>query len=233
MSRVWVTRAEPGAAATADRLAMLGHEPWVAPLLAVRPLPGGPISLLGVGALAFTSANGVAAFAARSTERNLPVFAVGAATGGAAWRAGFGQVISAEGDVAALAELIALRIDDLRGAVLAPGPVEAAGDLEGELTARGVEARRLAIYETAVVDPGAETAATLEGIEVVLLHSPKAARALAAWLAGSSAPGLTGLCLSTAVAAPRVGAGLREVRAAATPTEAALLDLLPPARPPP
>ena len=38
--RVWVTRAEPGAARTADRLTALGFTPIVAPLLTLAPLPG-------------------------------------------------------------------------------------------------------------------------------------------------------------------------------------------------
>ena len=61
MSRplVWVTRAQPGAAATAERLRAMGYEPLVAPLLEVRTLPGGPIDLTGVAALAFTSASGI------------------------------------------------------------------------------------------------------------------------------------------------------------------------------
>ncbi len=46
--RIWVTRAEPGAEATAARLRALGHAPLVASLLGVRLLPppdgaaGGP-----------------------------------------------------------------------------------------------------------------------------------------------------------------------------------------------
>ena len=81
---IWVTRAQPGAGATADRLRSMSFEPLVAPLLEVRPLAGGPIDLTGVTALAFTSANGVAAFAVRSEERSMPVFAVGGATAEAA-----------------------------------------------------------------------------------------------------------------------------------------------------
>ena len=81
----------------------LGFEPVVAPLLTVRALGEGPIDLAGVGAIAFTSANAVAAFAARSPARSLPVFAVGESTAAAARSAGFRAVLSTEGDVNALA----------------------------------------------------------------------------------------------------------------------------------
>ncbi|MGI8842005.1 MAG: uroporphyrinogen-III synthase, partial [Caulobacteraceae bacterium] len=118
MKTVWITRAPPGAEATAERVRALGFAPVVAPLLAVRAVGEGPIDLVGVGALAFTSANAVAAFAARSPEGVVPVFAVGEATAAAARAAGFSAVVSADGDVAALAATIAARAGALTGAVL-------------------------------------------------------------------------------------------------------------------
>src|SRR5262245_38438369 len=87
--RIWITRAQPGADVTAERVRALGHEAVVAPLLAVRMIPDVSIDLRGVAALAFTSANGVRAFADASGERGLKVFAVGAATASAARAAGF------------------------------------------------------------------------------------------------------------------------------------------------
>ena len=81
--RVWVTRAEPGASRTAARLGALGFEPVVAPLLTIRTLTP-VIDLSGVAALAFTSVNGVTAFAALNADRDKPVFAVGDATAEAA-----------------------------------------------------------------------------------------------------------------------------------------------------
>lgn len=75
----------------------------VAPMLAIAPT-GAPIALDGIQALLFTSANGVAQFAAQSPERGLPALCVGAMTTEAARRAGFAAT-SAEGDVAALARL--------------------------------------------------------------------------------------------------------------------------------
>ena len=61
--RVWVTRAQPQAEATAARLRAMGLEAVVAPVLETRPIVGARIELTGVDALAFTSAAGVAAFA--------------------------------------------------------------------------------------------------------------------------------------------------------------------------
>ena len=146
--KIWITRAQPAAEATAERVRALGHEALVAPLLAVRALEDAQIDLGGVAALAFTSANGVRAFADLSPERALRVFAVGAATAQAARAAGFKLVLSADGDVEALAEGIGQRRTELRGAVLHPGAAELAGDLMGALERQGVTARQVTLYET-------------------------------------------------------------------------------------
>src|SRR4051812_13210942 len=94
--KIWITRAQPGADVTAERVRALGHDVLVTPLLSVRALPGVHIDLIGVAALAFTSANGVRAFADLTGERNLKVFAVGAATALAARAVGFKTVLSAD-----------------------------------------------------------------------------------------------------------------------------------------
>jgi uroporphyrinogen-III synthase len=227
--RIWVTRASPGAEATAARITAMGLEPLVDPLLEVRDLS--PIvDLTGVAALAFTSVNGVAAFARLDGARDRPVFAVGDRTARAAREAGFAEVASADGDVEALAALILAQAGRLDGTVLHPSALEPAGDLVSPLVAGGLSARRLAVYESLDRDPSPSTLAALDDLETVLLHSPRAARALARWLAKHPAPGLTALCLSAAVAQP-LGAlvqtgQLGGVTSAPHPTETALLDLL-------
>jgi uroporphyrinogen-III synthase len=216
--KVWITRAEPGAGRTAGRLRALGHEPLVAPLLEVHPLPA-VIDLDGVAALAFTSANGVAAFAALSAERALPVFAVGAATAQAARDAGFARATSADGDVAALARRIAAAAP--QGEVLAPGPREPAGDLVGDLAILGVKARAATLYETRPTGTPMP-----EGAEAVLVHSPKAALELARALE-RDAGRLQAYCISEAAAAPLATLPLARLAVAAQPDEASLLALLP------
>ena len=224
--RIWITRAQPGADVTAERVRAMGHDAIVAPLLAVRVLPDVNVELHGVAALAFTSANGVRAFADVSGERGLKVFAVGAATAQAARAAGFKSVLSADGDVEALAEGIAARRGELRGAVLHPGALEPAGDLAGALEKQGVEARRLILYETAPVDLGNAEAEALGRSDAVLLHSPRAAQVLARLLKAHPAPELRALGLSKAVVKP-----LARTRMAAKvfppfPLESALLNLI-------
>jgi uroporphyrinogen-III synthase len=226
MSRVWITRAQPGADATAARVRDLGLQPLVEPLVEVRPLAPGPLDFDGVGALAFTSANAVRAFAPRSPRRDLPVFVVGAATAAAARAAGFEDVRSADGDVRVLGELVASRWSASDGAVLHPSAAEPAGDLVGALMAAGLKARRLAMYETVARSPQPTLFEALPGIRFVLAHSPRGARALADVLERCSAPHLRVLCLSAAVAAPLAVAGLALVESAPAPREEALMELL-------
>ncbi|MES2834893.1 MAG: uroporphyrinogen-III synthase [Pseudomonadota bacterium] len=210
--RVWVTRAEPGAARTAVRLTALGFEPLVAPVLAIRPLSPA-IDLTDIAALAFTSVNGVAAFAARIPERDRPVFTVGDATAQAARDAGFTDVRSAAGDIHALAALIAAAA---LGPVLAPGAAEPAGDLAALLEGKA-EVRALAVYEAVETDIPAPA-----GFDAVLVHSPRASRALAmhAWALDDR----LAVAISAAAAALLEDLGLREIRIASAPTEAALLQ---------
>jgi uroporphyrinogen-III synthase len=224
--KIWITRAQPGADATAERVRALGHEAVIAPLLAVRALPDVQIDLSGVAALAFTSANGVRCFADISPERAIRVFAVGAATAQAARAAGFKLVLSADGDVEALAEGIGQRRGELRGAVLHPGAVDLAGDLAGALERQGVEARRLTLYETLPLKLETEAASQLVTSDAVLLHSPRAAQVLAALVKAHPAPKLRALGLSKAVVKPLARAKLAARVFPSMPLEGALLNLI-------
>ncbi|MGH6986700.1 MAG: uroporphyrinogen-III synthase [Caulobacteraceae bacterium] len=215
MKTVWITRILPGARETAERVETLDWKAVVQPLLEGRELAG-EVELSGIGALAFTSAAGVRAFAARSEERELPVFAVGTGTARTAREAGFSSVVSAEGDVVALARLIEAARGEIAGEILAPGAAEPAGKL--------APARRLALYETrpAPLPEGFEE--TLDRFDAALLHSPRAARRLAEILRSAKGRPALILCLSPAVAEPL--AGLAGLAVAEAPSEEALLRLL-------
>ncbi len=220
---VWITRARPGATATAERVEALGFTPIVDPLLALERVDA-EIDLSHVTALAFTSTNGVEAFARLSDERGLPVFAVGRATAKAAHDEGFATVASADGDVEDLCKLIAAGAS---GAVLWAGAREPAGDLVGMLRDRGVVARGVTVYETIERAPSAETLARLGAPLTVLLHSPRAARILAGLLRQHAVSAPRCLCLSEAVAAPLAGVvEPTSVTFAPRPDETALLALL-------
>jgi uroporphyrinogen-III synthase len=190
-------------------------------LLEVRPLDA-VVDLEGVTALAFTSRNGVDAFARLSPELNLPVFTVGDATAEAAGAWGFEDVRSADGALGDLADLLIAEAPR-KGMLLVPGALEPAGDLPALLAGR-IRARALPVYET-VETGGASPAA----FDAVLIHSARAARALRE---RGSFSGARAVALSESVAnALGDGAGL-EIRIASAPDESALIEALgKPARP--
>lgn len=223
---IWITRAQPGADATAARVRALGHTAFVAPLLAVKTFEDASVDLTGVGALAFTSANGLRAFTQLCPDRSLQVFAVGAATAQAAREAGFKRVLSADGDVAALADGIAARRGEIVGAVLHPGAAELAGDLAGALERARVEVRALTLYDTAPRRLKPDQLERLPQVDVALVHSAKAAKALAAVLKSHPQPHLRVLGLSKAVIKPLARTKVSNKTFAPFPLEAALLNLI-------
>jgi uroporphyrinogen-III synthase len=221
--RVWVTRTQPGADATAARLRDLGHQPIVSPVLEVRPLtPFFEFDPSDVEALAFTSRNAVDAFTAQRPDfQSLPVFAVGDATAAAARAAGYDNVQSAAGDVEALARLIAMARPRI---VLHPTAREPASEVVRLLNGPEIEARSVAVYEAVAAEP-LTALAQLDTIDAVLIHSPNGARQVAACIAPAQASPLFA-CISEAAAAPLRAAGHEKVRWAPFPDEAALLKLL-------
>ncbi|WP_392355031.1 uroporphyrinogen-III synthase [Brevundimonas sp. LF-1] len=171
-----------------------------------------------VAVLALTSPNGVEAFAPLIPRfRDHPVFAVGDATAEAARAAGFADVRSAAGDIHALARLIAAEAPP--GPLLAPGAREPAGDLPALLPDRPVQ--RLPVYaafETHAPAPGA--------FDAVMLHSPRAARALATDLPRAASSGRLAVCISDAAAAPLRPFDFTQIRIAAAPDEPSMLSAL-------
>ena len=231
--RLLVTRPLDESQALAERLEARGHQAAIEPLLTIAPDLFAPLSLEGVQALLFTSANGVRAFALRSPRRDLPVYAVGPATAAAAREIGCATVESAGGDVRALAALVVTRLDPARGALLHVAGRVVAGDLAGPLAARGFVVGRAALYaaEPATRLSAAAHDALADGVlDGVLLFSPRSAATFAAVTAApelrAALSRLTLFALSPAVAEAVADLGWRRVAIAATPDEDALLALV-------
>lgn len=233
--KLLVTRPQPQGDALVRRLRALGHEAVAAPLLEIDFLPEPP-DLERIGALLFTSANGVAAFS-RSLEvsgavARLPVLAVGAATAEAARGAGFLSVESAEGDAGDLLALAEARAQGLSGGLLHVSGADLAFDLAGALTAAGVAAKRHVAYRARPVERLPETvrtALTNGDLDGMLFFSPRTADSFASLCArdglSERCRTLTAFCLSPAVAAA-AALPWRAVRIAAQPDQESLLELL-------
>jgi uroporphyrinogen-III synthase len=89
------------------------------------------------------------------------------------------------------------------------------------LAGGGAVAELQPIYES--VQTGVDIPQALDG---VLIHSPKAARAVAKMLSRDQASGLTLFAISPAAAAPLAATGFSRVAVAPRPNESALLDLI-------
>lgn len=204
--RILITRAEPDASAFAGQCRAHGFDPVLAPVMQID-LHKTPVNLTGVGALAFTSANGVRAFAANEARRDLPVFAVGAVTAAAAKAAGFCDVRAAGGDVDSLADHIASESATLEGCLLHLAGEDRAGDLVASLDARGVPAKRQTLYTahaTRALPPAVVDFLKSDPPEWAAFFSPRTARlfielAHQAGLADALAQ-INAACLSDAVA---------------------------------
>jgi uroporphyrinogen-III synthase len=229
--RLLVTRAEPGASETARRIEALGGEAALAPMLSIRNIPA-DADTAHAQAVLFTSANGVAAFAAASAARALPVLCVGEATAAAARAAGFARVESADGDAAALVDRARALFAPERGPLIHISGAAVAGDVVGALQAAGFAAERRTFY---AADPArrlpdavlARLRATPPTLDAVLLHSPRGAAIFAALLnaaAPDAAGALIACCLSENVArAAARAAAWAQIVVAAAPREEALL----------
>jgi uroporphyrinogen-III synthase len=230
------TRPAPDADAFSAAIRAAGGEVILSPSMTIsfrdEKAPVGPGE-----ALAFTSANGVRAFARVTPDRSPPVFAVGAATADEARRAGFQDIAVAGGDVDSLAALIAASKRPF--SVLHVAGSDRAGDLVAALAERGVPARRQVLYEAVPaphLSPQARIALATEPENcAVALFSPRSA---ALFFAQTVADGLEGrlaratlLALSPAVAAAALQARWGRVKIASARSAdamAGLIDASPP-----
>lgn len=229
--RILVTRPLEDGAEIAHRLAELGHEALLAPLLTVTIHEGAALPLTGVQAVLATSANGVRALAMRTPVRDIPLFAVGPQTMAAAQAAGFIRVRSAEGDAVALAGAVPAWADPAAGALLHAAGAEGSGWLAQTLTAQGFEVRRMALYRVdaaSCLPPSVARALQENTVQAALFFSPRSAQVFADCViqAGLSTAPLLAICISAATAAALQGLSFARIRIAAAPNQSALLACL-------
>jgi uroporphyrinogen-III synthase len=151
MKTVLVTRPQPGATRTSERLLCHGFLPLLLPLTEIVPLavkkPGGRFK-----AVAVTSASALreASSLALQPLLDLPCFVVGEATAAAARARGFETVTTGDGDGASLAQTVVEelcpgdRIVYLTGRVRAP-------DFEHALRKSNIHFRTMMAYDTVSV----------------------------------------------------------------------------------
>ena len=219
MLRVAITRAEPEASRTAERVRARGAEAIVAPLITIVPC-GYDTNTEGAQAIIFTSSNGVRAFPDARGARDRTVLTVGNVTAAAAREAGFTDVRSADGDVRSLAALVKRELDPAKGKLIHIAGDHVAGDLGGELRAAGFNVERRLAYASVAAAPLPEA---LNGpLDIVLFHSPRAADRFIE-LGAPNAANLTAGCMSGAIATAAEKTAWKRIVTAPYPREEDLL----------
>ncbi len=208
--RLLVTRPEPDASHQAELLAARGHEPVLAPLLAIRSATDVPLELDGAQALIVTSRNALRALASHRdlpAALQLPLFAVGEATAQAAAELGFAKVTCGPGTATTLGPLIAGELSPKSGALVHLSGETVAFDLKSALEAQGFIVRQPILYRAVPATrlPDEALASLNAGrLDGVILMSPRTAAIFAALVVrqGSvtQASRLDCYCLSAAVA---------------------------------
>ena len=220
--KLLVTRPEPGARATATRLAALGHDVLLLPCLSIKTitprLPEHP------AALVVTSGQAVPALPARL--HNVPIFCVGDATAAKLREAGFTRVESAHGDADDLFRLIvARRLPGLH--VLAVGERHGLA-LLARLRAADITAIRRKVYAVTklrALPDEVKTALEAGAVDAAMFYSAETARAFAALHPHGTAR-MDAYTLSVNVATGLAGLPWARIHVALAPTEADLMALL-------
>ena len=237
---ILVTRPHPDDETTASALRARGFEVLLAPMLRFEPVAFHDDEDARYGAVIVTSANalrGIEPYLKASRLLKLPLFSVGEHTASAARGVGFENVIPANGDAAALRDLMlaSVKAKELKKAstLLYLAGADLARDLAGELGERGFTVVTHTTYRMSPVSSlphDVSDAFAANRIEAVLHFSRRSARAFldAARAAGVeiSALAIPQCCISAAVATVVRDAGATQVMVASSPDENALLEAL-------
>lgn len=216
-----VTRSDPGGMATVARAQAMGIDARHFPLFEARPIewsvPAGDFD-----ALLLTSAQAVrlagpclspGGSPQRPTLPELPVYAVGAATATAAEKIGRRVEMTGAGNAQALIDAMTSR--NIRRILWLCGRDRSRFD------ARGMELVALPVYAVDPVSPPVGWADVIAAPAVLLAHSARGARRIAA-CAGAARRHLSLVAISPAVAGA-AGDGWTEISVAARPDDASML----------
>jgi Uroporphyrinogen-III synthase len=229
--RILITRPQEDAVRFAELLAAKGHEALCASLLTVQYFDGPELTFEGVSAILCTSANGVRALARRTSERDVPFFAVGPQTADAARAAGFRKVECTDGDAAAMAAAMMDHIQPDEGMLVHAASADNEGRLKTLLAEEGYRVHVEVLYEViaiAKLPDAAREAISQKAIDGAVVFSPRSAMALAdcIQLAGltDACRSMSAICISQAAADGLKPLPFARIVIAAKPNQAAMLD---------
>lgn len=229
--RIVVTRPRVDGERTATALRARGHEVLVTPLMRIEPIAAnfeGEWS--GTIVTSANAANATRENSSGNALMKLPLFAVGRRSAEAARESGFEDVLSADGGVRDLLQLIRIRRPDRNAPLLYLAGEDRAADLVGALSTRGIAAEMRVVYRAVALPfPPTLRDALEAGIIDAVMHFSR--RAADSYVAGAKMAGVVAralavrhLCLSSQVAEPLADASRIDI--ASRPDEAALIELL-------
>lgn len=229
---ILVTRPEPDAESTAEKLSGLGIASICAPLMRMLAITTELPQPTDLSAIALTSANAVRALettALLAPYLHLPVFTVGDRTAAHARAAGFKTVTSADGSFVDLVAL--LTREKPQGPIFYPTTPNATGDLSNALAPQSTPVITAHVYEmqTATDLPATTTKALqTQTINAAMFYSRRTAEtfcSLTKDLTDQAKHNLTMLCLSENVASPLIANGFPRIALADYPSEEAMMAL--------
>jgi uroporphyrinogen-III synthase len=230
-ARVLVTRPEPGAARTAERLRAAGYEPVVIPLTKVAPLRQDRPTR-EFDAVAVSSANALrhAYPALIRLLSQKPLFAVGEETAAVAREVGFVDVHSSEGSAEDMARDIMLGVGPSASVAYLCGRVRR-DVLETELDRKGARVVPIETYLTHPRKPSRQELAAMDSapVDAALAYSLNAAKALAGLVEprlGTVFRDTAFIAISERVAERLMAVAPGRVKAADSPDEDAMFTLL-------
>jgi uroporphyrinogen-III synthase len=233
MMRMLITRPEPDAQATCERLNALGIEAVSVPLMSRQTLHAHLPSPQGFAATALTSTNALRALdetGQLAPFLDKPVFAVGDRTAHEARQLGFSDVAAADGTLESLITCLARA--RLEGPIFYPCGKHLSGDLAHALAPQGLMVVTVPVYEMVAETELPPLLAQLlaEGdFGATLLYSRRTAEIFCALAADRLAPeqrrSFPMLCLSENVAGPLLKHHFSRVLLADHPSEEAMMAL--------
>ena len=126
----------------------LGNQVSHLPLLKIDKVSYDEIDLLNLNGIIFTSSNAVKYLDVKKIDKNLLCFCVGNATEKKARGTGFQNVITAEGNVENLKELILQNFDPKNGKIIYVSGETISVDLDKQLLKEGYNIKRIVNYRT-------------------------------------------------------------------------------------
>jgi uroporphyrinogen-III synthase len=126
----------------------LGHQVSHMPLLVVHKVKYDSIDFSSFGGIIFTSANAIKFLDLKSIDKKILCFCVGEATEKKVRSNGFQNVITAEGNIENLKELILQNFDKKNGSLIYISGETISADIDQQLSKEGYNVQRIINYRT-------------------------------------------------------------------------------------